>query len=246
MYIIKALGNNLSKQRPWSPPIARNRLPLISAHDLPPALLIPRVLCLMVGNAIRSVQVVVRWLLWPAAGSKVAHVNRLLHAAPFDAEEALVRVGLLVAAAHRLVLLGTHASTALEREGGQTALGGHHEDVLAAVLLAHVTVGLVELVVRSADEAPALLVALRFTVGGHHAVLQGHGHHPQATRLLLHLAHALVRVAIGSAHGRQLLLLGRTVKRALGVVLAESRTRTNMSQLHTTPGKGTERAKWRG
>lgn len=108
MYIIKALGNKLSlKQR-----TAADTFPLSSVLLATVARLsLFRWFC---GCSPCLVQVVVRGLLWPSAGSKVADVDGLLGAAPFDAQEALVRVSLLVAAAHRLVLLRTHSGASLE------------------------------------------------------------------------------------------------------------------------------------
>lgn len=203
MYIIKALGNNLSlKQRTAADPF-----PPLSSSSLLATVARLSLFRWFCGCSSCLVQVVVRGLLWSSAGSKVADVDGLLGATPFDAQEALVRVSLLVAAAHRLVLLRTHSGASLEREGGQASLGGHDKDVLAAVLLPHMTLCLVELVVGPTDKAAALLIALGLTMRRHDAVLKGHGHHSQTTRLLLHLAHALVGVAIGSANGRGHLLL---------------------------------------
>lgn len=107
--------------------------------------------------------------------------------------------------------------------------------MLSAVLLPHMTLSLVELVVGAANVALTLLVACDFAVCCHDTVLQGDCHYAQATRLLLHLAHALVCVAVGSTDGRQMLLLGRTLDCAVGVVLSEAGAWPNMSHLYSTP-----------
>lgn len=167
----------------------------------------------------------------------MADVDRLLRAAPFDAEEALVGVSLLVAATNWFVLMRAHASASLEREGGQAAFRRHDEDVFAAVLLAHVAFRFVELVVGAADKATRILGAIGLAVSGHDTVLKGHGDDAKATGLLLHLAHTLVGVSIGSADWRELLLLGCALRVACGVVLAESRARSNVCHLHSTPEK---------
>lgn len=181
------------------------------------------------------VQIIVGGLLWPPARSKVRHIDGLLAATLLDAQEALVRVGLAIAAADRLVLLRAHFRASLEGEGGQTPLQRHDEHVLAAILLPHVALRLVELVVGAADEAAARLVALGLAVRRHHAVLQGDGHDAQATRLLLHFAEALVGVAVAAAHRRLFLVLRGTLGRAVRVVLSQARARSNVGHLYAAP-----------
>lgn len=174
-------------------------------------------------------------LLWSAAGSKVADVDLLLAATPLNAQEAFIRISLLIATADGLVLVGAHPGTALERERGQTSFRGHNENVLAAVFLPHVTLGLVELVVRTADEAASLLVASGVTVRRHDTVLKGYRHDPQATGLLFHLAHTLVGVSVGPTNGLQFFLFCGALGGAIPVVLAQSRARSNVGQLDSAP-----------
>lgn len=169
-----------------------------------------------------------RRFLRPTTRTKMADFDRLLRSALFDAQETLIRIRLQITATHRLVLLWTHSRTTLEREGGQAPFRGHNKNVLSTVLLAHVTLRLVELVVGTADEASTVLVALGLTVCRHNAILQGHGDHSQATGFLLQLAHALVRVSVRPTNGRQLLVLGCAFGGAVTVILAEASARPNV------------------
>jgi len=106
-----------------------------------------------------------------ATGAVVVDVDRLVRPAVLDLQEAVVQIGFIVAAANGLEFPGTDAGTSFELEGGQAALKGHHKHVLATVLLAHVALGLVQIVIRSTDKARWLGITIRFTVCGQSAVL---------------------------------------------------------------------------
>lgn len=128
------------------------------------------------------------------------HTDCAVGATVLNVQEAIVQICLVVAAADGLKLSRADAGAALELEGGQAALEWHHEHMLAAVLLAHVALGLVELVVRAADKVRGLPVAVGLTVGGQGAVLEGDGHHAQVAGAPLELAHGGEGVAVRATH----------------------------------------------
>lgn len=72
--------------------------------------------------------------------------------------------------------------------------------MLATVLLTHVTLRLVELVVRAAHKIRWLRIAVGFTVSGQGTILQRDGHHAQIAGASLELAHRAKGVAIGATN----------------------------------------------
>lgn len=148
----------------------------------------------------RLVEEVVGRRLGASTGAIVMHTDCAVGATVLNVQEAIVQICLVVAAANGLKLSRADAGAALELEGGQAALEWHHEHMLAAVLLAHVALGLVELVVRAADKVRGLPVAVGLTVGGQGAVLEGDGHHAQVAGAPLELAHGGEGVAVRATH----------------------------------------------
>lgn len=148
----------------------------------------------------RLVEEVVGRRLGASTGAIVVHTDCAVGATVLNVQEAIVQICLVVAAANGLKLSRADAGAALELEGGQAALERHHEHMLAAVLLAHVALGLVELVVRAADKVRGLPVAVGLTVGGQGAVLEGDGHHAQVAGAPLELAHGGEGVAVRATH----------------------------------------------
>lgn len=104
------------------------------------------------------VQIIRRWLLGSSARSHVLLGYQVSRSAPLDAEEAFVGVSFVVGAADGFVVLWTYSGTSFEGEGGEAALNWHNKDVLAAIVFAHVTLGLVQLVITAADVAWLLTV----------------------------------------------------------------------------------------
>lgn len=74
------------------------------------------------------------------------------------AQEAFVRVGLVVGAADRLVVLRAYSGATFEGESSQAPLNWHNENVFAAILLSHVTFRLVQFVITATDVAGLLTV----------------------------------------------------------------------------------------
>lgn len=138
--------------------------------------------------------------LGASTGAIVMHTDCAIGATVLNVQEAIVQICLVVAATDGLKLTGTDASTTLELKGGQAALERHHKHMLATVLLTHVALGLVELVIRSADKVRWLSITIGLTISGKGAVLERNRHHTQIAGASLELAHGGKGIAIRSTH----------------------------------------------
>lgn len=127
----------------------------------------------------------------------------------------------------------THAGAALEGESGQTSLHGHYKNVFSTVFLAHVTLGLVQMIIGSTDKAALHFFAIGITVSSQDAVFQRNWHHSQSTGFLLHLAQVPVGISIRSTNWTLRIFLRITVCTAVVSGGLEFRAWTNVSQLNS-------------
>lgn len=123
-------------------------------------------------------------------------------ATSLDAQEALIRVGFVIGATDRFVVLRADSSTSFEGECSQAALNWHDENMFTAIVLSHVTLGLVQFVITAADVA-WLLTVQWVTIDVAElclwTVLKRDGHDAKAAGLLFHFAAVLIDIAIGCA-----------------------------------------------